>query len=422
MTNNAAVQLYEKLVARLHRELRRGGSDTPQADALRDEMDTPWGRLSADERSELDLLSEDLYELADKRRAVALGSEDTPASVFHGAKVALQRRDYRRTLELLRKADPLALPTDVRLYMLGRCWDELGFSVAACEFFDRAYEIGKRANYAVLALSALVRAGQRSEVLARVAKIEADPLAAAALRLRAAACLFDTAEGAASTETADIFRRVIALVEPSLDAKDVVPSLRAMALVAAGFSYEHLGENAKALQAFDQAVNVHEDDAALTARALSQLATNRPAALADLQRALSLGTSLPWPYLYLAHDALLSGRYERLEELCAGGLQRSRGHRLRAHFYEWAAIAAAQLGWAPDIVGERFARASAEDPFEPRIQANAAAWEAALQQATKTKQVKVTTTAPWDYSRQLDDEVARRSLGRHASKALASGP
>jgi tetratricopeptide (TPR) repeat protein len=420
MTSPAAVRLYEKLVVRLHRELRHGGVDSADADAVRDEMDAPWAQLSTEERSALDLLSEDLYEVAGKRRVVPLADEDTSGSVLHGAKMSLQRRDYRRTLELLRKAPPQALPIDVRLYMLGRCWDELGFSLAATEFFDSAYEVDERANYAVMALNALVRAGQRDEVLARIAKIEADSKAAAALRLRAAACLFDTAEGATPAGAVEIFRRVIALVEPSLDAPDVVPSLRATALVAEGFSYEHLGENAKALQAFDKAVNIHEHDAALIARAFSQLATNRPAALADFQRALSLGTSLPWPYLYLAHDALLAGRYDRLEELCAGGLQRSRGHRVRAQFYEWAAIASAQLGRGPSIVGERFARAMAEDPFEPRIQANAAAWEAAVQDATKKKLAKVTTPAPWDYSRQLDDEAARKSLSRHASKALAA--
>jgi tetratricopeptide (TPR) repeat protein len=414
------VQLYEHLVVRLHRELRRGGGDTPRADAIRDEMDAPWGQLSVDERSTLDLLSEDLYELADKRHAAALAPEDTATSVFHGTKVAFQRRDYGRTLELLRKADAQAFPADVRFYMLGRCWDELGFSLAACELFDRAYEIGKRANYAVMALNALVRAGERNEVLGRVAKIEGDPRAAAALRLRAAACLFDTAEGAAPADASDIFRRVIALVESSVDAKDVVHSLRATALMAEGFSYEHLGENAKALQAFDKAVTIHEHDAALIARAFAQLATNRPAALADLQRAVSLGTSLPWPYLYLAQDALLAGRYERLEELCAEGLRRSRSPRVRAQFYEWAAIAAAQLGRPPDIVGERFARASAEDPFEPRIRTNAAAWEAALREAIKTKQVTVTAPTPWDYTQHLDDEAARKSLSRQASKALAA--
>lgn len=414
-----AARAFEQLVVRLHRTLRNGGNETPEADALRDEMDAPWGLLAVEERSAFDLLSEDLYELGGKRRIVALGSDDTPASVAQGAKAALQRRDYGRTLDLMRKVATGIPPKDVRLYMLGRCWDELGFSVAACEFFDGAYAIGKRANYAVMALNALVRAGRRDDVLARIGKIEQDPRAAAALRLRAAAILFDTAEGADPAEAADIFRRVIELVEPSLDAKDVVPSIRAAALIAEGFSYEHLGENAKALQSFDKAVNIHEYDAALTARAFSQLATNRPAAMADLQRAVSLGTSLPWPYLYLAHDALLAGRYDRLEELCAAGLQRARVRRMRAQFYEWAAIAAAQLERPPDVVGERFARAVDEDPFEPRIQANAAAWEkweAGRKQAKKN----VGANAPWDLPRQLDDVAARRSLSRHTVKSLSA--
>lgn len=418
MTNRAEVQIYEQLVVRLHRELRQGGGDTPAADALRDEMDAPWGQLSSAERSALGLLSEDLYELAGRRREVELAPDDTRSSVLDGAKVALQGSDHQRTLELLRKVDPQALPTDVRLYMLGRCWDELGFSLAATEFFDRAYEIRKRSNYAVMALHALIRAGQQGEVLARIEKIEAEPQVPAALRLRAAACLFETAEGAAPAGAANIFRRVVALVDTSLDARDVVPSLRATALVAAGFSYEHLGDSAKALRAFDRAVSIHEHDAALIARGLSQLATNRQAALADLQRALSLGTSLQWPYLYLAHDALLAGRYERLEELCTGGLQRSQSHQVRAQLYEWSAIAAAQLGRPPDVVAERFARAAAEDPFEPRIRANIAVWEAEGQEGTTKRSANIGASARWAYPRQLDDVAARKSLGHHATEAL----
>jgi hypothetical protein len=101
---------------------------------------------------------------------------------------------------------------------------------------------------------------------------------------------------------------------------------------------------------------------------------------------------------------VLAGRYDRVEDLRADGLQRARVRRMRAQFFEWAAIAAAQLGRPPEVVGERFARAVTEDPFEPRIQSNAASWEAwqgARRQANK--QVEVSASASWELSRQLDD-------------------
>lgn len=409
-----AARAYEHLVVALHRETRANRGDDPEADAIRDRMDEPWSELTAEERASLGWVSEDLYEIGGARlplQAAALTPEEK-TTLLQNAKMALIQRNFARTAELLRKVEPDVLRVDVRAYMLGRCWKELGFPYAAAEFFDHAYAIGRRANYAVMALNALTNAGEREEVTRRVEAIERQEDAEPALLLRAAALLFSTAEGAPQANAPALFRRVIALVERGAEGEGVVPSLRAAALIAGGLSYEHLGDAQKALLTFDRAVRIHENDAALVARGMAQLLTSRAMALADFQRAICLGTTLPWPYLYLAHDALVGGRFQRLEELCAEGAARAHTPTTRAQFFEWSAIAAAQLGRRPAVVRERFARALAEAPFEVRIVTNADAYEAALAEPVEEPQA-----FPW---RLPEPPVAqaRRSVARSTVRTL----
>jgi hypothetical protein len=76
-------------------------------------------------------------------------------------------------------------------------------------------------------------------------------------------------------------------------------------------------------------------------------------------------------------------------------------------------------------VGERksvepiAARAVDEDPFEPRIRANATSWEA-WEAGRKQEKMTVSENAPWDLPRQLDDVAARRSLSRRTARTLCA--
>ena len=136
--------------------------------------------------------------------------------------------------------------------------------------------------------------------------------------MRAAAILFDTAEGAEPAAAADIFRRVIELVEPSLEAKDVVPSISAAATI------------------------VSKSSARLVFNALACVG-------------------------------------------CVRGLR------------------------AP----------STTIPSSHEFQANAVAWEV-WEAARKQAKKQVGANAPWELSRQLDDAAARKSVSRHAVRALAA--
>ncbi|WP_437675827.1 hypothetical protein [Sorangium sp. So ce131] len=411
-----AARAYERLVVALHREIRAEHGEG--ADAIRDAMDEPWSALTTEERARLGWLSEDLYEIGGARRPRGRvdATKQEKSELLQEAKAALIQRGFARCVELLRKIEPGAIPQDVRMYMLGRCWEELGFPYAGAAFFDHAYELGRRANYAAMAMFALAEAGERQLVYERIEAIEQREDAEPTLLLRAAALLFSGAEGAPPSDAPALFQRVIALVERGAASEEVVPSLRAAALIAGGFSYEHLGDRTKAIAAFDMAVRVHEHDAALVARGISQLLTNRSAALADFQRATDVGTTLPWPYLYLAHDALLSRRFERLEQLCAEGVSRASTATTRAHFFEWSAIAAAELGRRSAVVLERFSRAIAEDPLEVRIMKNLNAYKATLTAAEKTP--KAIRLPSWEPPREPPAKKVRRSMTKHMVRTL----
>jgi len=399
---------YERLVVALHREIHAKRGDGEEADRLRDEMDGPWAMLTDEERAQLGLLSEDLYELGGERAAPALEEGTTLETILGQAKSALAHHP-ERTLALLRKVPDRSLPPDIRAYMLARCWDQLGFSYAAAIFFDRAYDLVPRANYAVMALSSLASAGDTGAVDRRIAAIEAVPDAQPALCLRAGALLFQGAEKAPEAERSSIFRRVITLVGRGTSGPDTLPSLRATALLAAGFSYQHLAQHDRALAAFDQAIAIHPHDSGFIARGLERLATDRPAALADFERAIELRAPLAWPYLYLAHDALMKGRYERVEALAGDALLRTKRASLRAELFEWSAIAAAQLGRRREVVRERFSSAIAEDPLNERIRRNAEAFEDAH---------VAPSAIPWHVV-PPNDARARRAFGRSTAQTLA---
>ncbi|MGK4009284.1 hypothetical protein WMF31_42180 [Sorangium sp. So ce1036] len=413
-----AARRYERLVVELHREIRAEHDEG--ADAIRDAMDEPWSELTTEERGRLGWLSEDLYEIGGARRPRGRvdATRQERVELLKEAKVALLKRRFARCAELLREIEPATMPQYIRIYMLGRCWQELGFPYAGAEFFDHAYELGRRANYAAMAMSALAEAGERERLYSRIEEIERREDAEPTLLLHAAALLFSGAEGAPPSDAPALFQRVIALVERGAACEEVLPSVRAAALIAGGFSYERLGDLEKAIAAFDMAVRVHEHDAALVARGMAQLLTNRNAALADFQRATDVGTTLPWPYLYLAHDALLSRRFERLEQLCAEGVSRASTATTRAQFFEWSAIAAAELGKRPAVVLERFSRAIAEDPLEPRIMKNLNAYKATS--ATPEETPKSIRMPSWEPPREPPARRVRRSMAKHTIRTLAA--
>jgi tetratricopeptide (TPR) repeat protein len=364
-------RFVQELLILLHEEMKQGRQNGPRADEIRDEMDLLWHELDDDERDLFDELSEDLYLIEGKRIVTPMKEGETIESVRRALTSAFKDHRDRDTVALARKlgdGDPM-LP-----YVLGRCWERLGFLRGAVCFYDFAYENARKPVYAVSALEALVRGKRFAEAMGRVDEIEGRLIVDGTLLLEAASVLHRVAQVVEEGSRAELYGRVVRMVEVAWIDLSALPSLRAGALIAAGFSYEHLQDPDRALRSFERAATIHPSDATLLAHGLALLGTNRRQAIALLVEAARRGTPFDWAYLYAAQNALTEQRFADAERFCDLGLSRTDRAEVRGRLYEWSAIAAATLGQHAEVVRDRFDRALAELPFDPTVRKNAAAF------------------------------------------------
>jgi len=376
LDNADALRALEHMTVELHRLIRDGQGDADKTDELREQMVDIWDTLRPESRALLDNLSGDLYMLAGEEAFEEGGQRGQ--SLAH-IKEAWANRDWSVLLSLLRHEDVrAAAPEDVRAYFRGRCWSSLGYFEAALSFYDHAARLApQNDNYAYLALEALVRCGRMDEALERANAILRDNSASSRRLFKAADVLFHAArrfdEGMASI----VYKHVLIVLErafareKSLPAERRLPSLIVGGHIVQGFCHEHMGETARAKQAYTEALALDPtSDAALTARGLLAYETDHPSALRDFERAATTGTPLVWPYLYLAYDALQSGEPARGLAMAREAKKRTQAPALLANLVEWEAIAAALQGGASAETIQLLQEAQAFNPFSDRISAN----------------------------------------------------
>lgn len=370
---SSASSRHEHLLVEFHEEMRRGEGDGERAHEIRERMDAVWSELDEAERRTMELLSEDLYVLEGKRRKP---NAPSPAAGNLWEAVASAFADHRdeEALALMRQLP--ALETK-HTFVFGRCWQRLGFLRAAVCFFDHAYEASRVSAHAVAALEALVELGDMDEAVARVDRIEKQLVAPPTLLLEAASVLHRAASRSSRVSEErrrSLFGRVIALVEHAWVDPTVIASLRASALMAAGFSHEHLGQADLALRAFERAALVYPKDLAQVAYGLALMKTDIRKANQQFTLAARARTPFAWVYLYAAKSALDEGRYAEAEQLCDTALQYAERPELRGRFHEWSAIAAARLGRPEAEVRNRFERALELLPLDPVLHRNVASF------------------------------------------------
>lgn len=362
---------YERLLVTLASVMAAKGDDSQEADRVRDEMGRPWATMSEPERALLRSLSADLYLIEGERLVTPLAEGETIASVREQLKSAFMEGRDRDALTLARK---LPEPESRMVYVIGRCWDRLGFFQGAVCFYDFAYKQDPKSVFAISALEALVHGNQIAEAVSRAEEIEGRTNTEAMLLLQAASVLYRAAATLEAERRPAMYERIVKMVETGSTDAAALPSVRANGLLAAGFSYEHLGRSGDALRAFERAVAIYPTEAPLLAYGLALLKTNRRQAIAQFTAAAAQHTQLDWPYLYAAQSALEEARYRDAKQFCELGLQRTGRAELRGRFYEWSAIAAVNLERPAEEVRELFDRALAELPFDTTIPRNAAAF------------------------------------------------
>jgi hypothetical protein len=134
--DNPRYRAYRALLKRLQDLHIAGRQNTPEADAVREEMEELWYDLLPPEQARLLGLSADLSLPSDEEPMVAL-SPPEEAEIRSGLAGCYQRRDWEGMLQLLRRGHHL-FPETVIAYARSCAWRELGDAQAAAWFLEQA--------------------------------------------------------------------------------------------------------------------------------------------------------------------------------------------------------------------------------------------------------------------------------------------
>jgi hypothetical protein len=117
-----AVNEYARLLLRMHELDPQGKNESPELDAICDQLEGPWSKMNGRERQRVKGLSQDLYALADGRRGVAMSVEERHAW-GERAKVAFNSGDPDAMLMHLRQPFPQGVPLGLTQFFQARCWE-----------------------------------------------------------------------------------------------------------------------------------------------------------------------------------------------------------------------------------------------------------------------------------------------------------
>lgn len=122
---------------RMHRLSADGRFESPEADALRDEMDAPCEGLSDVERKRIAGLSADLNAISEIPAAQPPVMQSQSRATLIQATEAWRQGEWDRALELLRIAGNSAPPALVS-HLRGEIWRDAGDAATAAVFFEHA--------------------------------------------------------------------------------------------------------------------------------------------------------------------------------------------------------------------------------------------------------------------------------------------
>lgn len=382
LTMNPSYLAMVRGARELHQLLAAGKDDSPEADAIRDATDGPWQALSEVERNRVRNLSEDLYSLVEPPPVAEPMNPQAQAKLYEAFE-ARERGEWDLALDLLRRWRAYIDPALVS-YLRGSIWLEAGDPGTAALFYEHAFNRQRdNENYLAMFLYALniadpAAARQRAEeILQEHGKYS--PVVVS----RAADIMFMSARTTSETESHRVFHLLEPILKSTLarfDQQDLSKIARpsyVTTLALLGFGYEFLGKSQAALELYSQGLQLEPDnDALLVARGILLYGTS-PRAFTDLERAVRTGSPLIWPYVFLAHHNLLTGRFEECRKLCERALCMNGSAAVLSELSEWMAIAQAELGFPAEMVRASFDNAIRLDPSSERARRNLAAFEAA---------------------------------------------
>jgi len=369
----------------LHWLIKDGKDDSPEADAVRDALDTPLNALNRIEKQRAQWLSEDLYSVSEPPHAATLKEMNSQAQEqLNEALEARQRREWDQALALLRHCRENISPA-LLSYIRGSIWLEAGLPDVAAVFYGHALQSDPaNANYRAIYMHALTESDPAGAgILARQVLAD-DENHAPVVVARAADIRFQETKNSPDAESAYLYRELIPILERNLTRieEDQSAASRASAFAMTvgllGFCHEFLGNTAAAVQYYSRGLQLDpNNDGLLVARGILQYGTSRRA-ITDFDQAVRLGSPVVWPYLFLAHHYLKTNRFEDCRVMSEAGLRMRGSDTAKSQLEEWRAIAQAELGFPLDAIRAGFEAAVRLDPTNELARRDQDAFEASL--------------------------------------------
>jgi tetratricopeptide (TPR) repeat protein len=375
----------------LHRLALSGKDESPEADTVRDAMDVPWEALSDIERKRARGLSGDLYSISDPPDSRQQEMNAQAQDKLTNAIEARQRGEWDRALELLRRLDDDVDPA-LLSFLRGSIWLYAGDPETALLFVAHALRLqpdnGKYLAMFLHTLNMVDPGAARERARQILEKPEkTSPVAvawAADIVFRVNRSLPDAEALGAIGQLVPALQWAFSRIEAG-DEAGIDHSSYMMTVLLLAFCHELLGKTQAAVDYLTKGLQVDPyNDALLGARgALLYGAT--PRAITDLEVAIQNGSQEIWPYFFLAHHYLMTGRFDECRAMCERASHLPASAAVRSELAEWVAISEAEQAFPAEKVRASFEIAIRLDPANEWARRNLAAFEAALALPGKSK-------------------------------------
>jgi tetratricopeptide (TPR) repeat protein len=365
---------------RLHELTVSGNEDSSEAEAIRDSLERPWIGLSATEQKRITGLSEDLYSISNPRGNPPPANPQAQRKLLEASQ-ALESGDWDGALDLLRRWGKF-LDAAILSFLRGTIWRDAGDNETAVLFYRHAVQLDpSEVSFAVMYLSTLdktdpVAADQRArEILGNDQAHQPIVVVQAAFTLVISMPRDATVNLRPHLQTlAQILERTLNRLQNDHNTSNSIFALtNATALL--GFCYGQLGDFHSALQFYNLGLaSDPEDEGLLVARGILRYGVEANAA-DDFEQAIRSGSTMVWPYFFLAHHYLINNRFEDCRRMSERALEFPASDEVRANLNEWLAISESELGFPAERIRAKFEAALRLAPDSNRIRGNLLAFE-----------------------------------------------
>lgn len=388
---------FSEFLVKLHNLIAQGSGDTPEADELRDHMDTPWHDMNEQENRIASQLSEDLY-LLESQSSLPHPSDDTfSPNLSEALGTARNANNYLLTLELLSKRSS-EIGASRAMSLRGSSYVHLGMPDVAMLFYEKAVDFSANPTPALIGfLHSMTQAGKIEEAVGRALDILRND-APRDTHLHQFCVLVILGESHFLDEPfkSERFREVKAALERLLDRLNsesdsisgAITDRQLFSLFLLADCCYMLGDTDEALKYLNRAITIDpEDEGSLVLRGLFAVSSDFASAVKDFSKAINVGTRAIMPYYYVAHDAIVSEEYDSCIAAASRGLKFRGDHEILASLHEMIAISlikrSASLEKLPQSeIRKHFQTAAILSPFKASFQENSRKFEEMISRST----------------------------------------